>query len=84
MSDLALNDHLTPLQAGLKLGKSPQTIKLWATRGQIAAVRTPLGTLIPQSEVDRLLREMDAQRASRSLSAEIAREAATRDPRERA
>ena len=62
--------------AARHLGVSPQTIRMWERTGIIQALKSPRGTRIfSRSDVERLGREREAQRAAMSTPALTARAA---------
>lgn len=48
----AITEGLSPTQAAIKLGLSPQSVRRMIERGQLPAVRTSLGHLIDPRAVD--------------------------------
>ncbi|MBI1850299.1 MAG: helix-turn-helix domain-containing protein [Planctomycetes bacterium] len=55
---------LSPAQAGRRLNVTPQWARKLAEAGKVRAIRTSLGWLFDEADVDRLFRERDARRES--------------------
>lgn len=49
-----MTGYLTPAEAARRLGLSVEMVRTWLRAGRIEHVRTPLGRLIPASEIERL------------------------------
>jgi excisionase family DNA binding protein len=60
-----MTEYLTPAEAARRLGLSVEMVRTWLRTGRIEHVRTPLGRLIPMSEVERIA----AERRTRGVSA---------------
>jgi excisionase family DNA binding protein len=60
----ATEELVTTSQAARLLGVSSELVRLMLRDGRIDAQRTPLGSLIPRAEVERLA----AERAARSAA----------------
>jgi excisionase family DNA binding protein len=58
-------DYMTPSQAARRIGVSVHTIKAWIKKGRMRCIETPLGRLIPVSEVERLAREHEQKEHDR-------------------
>lgn len=63
-----VENWLAPSQAGVLLGTSGQWVTQLARRGELDAVRTPLGWLVNPADVERLANER-LERAERKISA---------------
>lgn len=63
-----IEDWLSPSQAGALLGTSGQWVTQLARRGQLDAVRTPLGWLVNPDDVERLANER-LEEAEKKISA---------------
>lgn len=50
-------DSMSPSEAARRIGVSVYTIKAWIKKGRMRCVETPLGRLIPVSEVERVIEE---------------------------
>jgi len=60
------NDAMTPTQAALMLGCSPQTIRRHVESGRLPAVRTALGRLVDRAAVEAMAaRRAEATRTAR-------------------
>ena len=63
-----IEDWLSPSQAGALLGTSGQWVTQLARRGELDAVRTPLGWLVNPAAVERLANER-LEKAEQKISA---------------
>jgi excisionase family DNA binding protein len=50
-------DYVSPSEAARRIGVSGLTLRLWLKSGKIGYIETPLGRLIPVSEVERVIEE---------------------------
>jgi excisionase family DNA binding protein len=64
-----MEDHLSTVQVGWVLGRSPGTVRDKIQDGEIDAVRIVDGYRVPKAEVLRLARDRIEQEAGRKLSA---------------
>ncbi len=63
-----IENWLSPSQAGAMLGTSGQWVTQLARRGELDAVRTPLGWLVNPADVERVANER-LERAEQKISA---------------
>jgi excisionase family DNA binding protein len=55
-------DYLSPSEAARRIGVSDLTLRIWMRNGRIGYIQTPLGRLIPVSEVERVIEERQQTR----------------------
>ena len=60
-------DYLSPSEAARRIGVSDLTLRIWIRNGRIGYIQTPLGRLIPVSEVERVIEQ---RRQAREVSDE--------------
>ena len=65
MPETAIAGWLSPVQAGRRLGVTPQRIVQLARAGEVEHVLTPLGRLLDPADVERLAEERRQRRGRR-------------------
>ena len=65
MPETAIAGWLSPVQAGRRLGVTPQRIVQLARAGEVEHVLTPLGRLLDPADVERLAAERERRRPGR-------------------